>query len=139
MWDVSCARQRMPELLDPMPNYACWLGSVSIDDKLKFSEFMSMAKQGDLQGLAQYQQIGGNLAYGVLLNFSNNQWKLVIIQSPESPSLREQPVFTAVIHPTVSIEVYHRKETDIEDKLKKSSHIGVFDIFKKLFKINIFM
>ena len=64
-WDVFSARQKIPELLAPPAKMACSVGSVLLQDKANFSDFIAKAKQTDVAGLAQYQQMGGDLAYAV--------------------------------------------------------------------------
>src|SRR5712671_4765893 len=128
-WNVDYARQQMAELQEPKPNYACWVGSVSTDDKSLLSTFLSKAKQGDVQSLAQYQQIGGNLVYAVLLNIANDQWKLVVIDSPTDPNKKERPIFVEIIRLGIPIEAYDRQVTKAEQQLKQDCNLRFRDIF----------
>ena len=135
-WDVAKARQDIPDLREPKPNYACWVGSVAIDDKPGFSAFISKAKQGDIQSLTQFQHLGGDLAYAVLLNLANERWKLVVIESPEDPALIEQAVFASIVCLEISIDVYHRQLTQEERQLMEDCRrpLQFRNIFKEWLK-----
>ena len=67
---------------------------------------MSSARSGDIQSLQQCQDIGGNVAYAVLLKLNEDQWKLVVILSLSELFSDEEIIFSTIIHPKVRIEIY---------------------------------
>lgn len=104
-WDPSSTRNELHELTEPEPICSCWVGCVSMSDEARFSGFMSCAGSGDIQGLAQYQHLGGDVAYAVLLKLPEDQWKLAVIVSPEDLLSAENVVFSAIVRPGVQIKI----------------------------------
>lgn len=135
-WNVNYARQKMNELLEPQPNFACWVGSVSLNSPLELSEFMEKARLGDVRSLIKYQKIGGDMLYAVLLNMPNLTWKLVVIESPQSPSVNERPVFSIIV-PDISVEVSNRKMDSIKQKLRRDSRLSFRDLLKEYFNFKV--
>ncbi len=133
-WDVASTRQKLTELIEPLPQRAAWLGAVSASDQSKLLEFIAMAKAGDLHGLSQFQQIGGDLIYAVLLKLNDNKWKLAIIESPYSPSSNERVIYSAIIHVDVPIEISTKDLSSIEKYLKKTCKVSFLDVIKELFR-----
>jgi hypothetical protein len=136
-WDVFSARQQIPELLEPQSKLACWVGSVLLDDESNVSDFITKAKQNDVVGLAQYQQIGGDLAYAVLLKLVDDQWKLVVIKSPYDPCQAEQAIFVAIARLKISIEVYNREAAKEEQELLLGCRLRYRDILKEWIRLLI--
>ena len=134
-WSPTFARQHIPELESPKPILACWLGSASKNDKSSLAEFLSSAQRADLQSIVQFQQIGGDLVYGVLLKLEHSQWKLVVIESPEDPSTDERCIFSSVIPVNIDIEIDQTQKSDVEARLRENCSLRFRDIIKEFFKI----
>jgi hypothetical protein len=116
-WDPSSTRNELQELVEPKPICACWLGCVSLDDKAKFSEFMSSARSGNVQSLVQYHHTGGDMVYAVLLKLPEDRWKLVVILSCQEMWSDEEVMLSTIIHPEVEIKIYDSDRKAPKDPL----------------------
>ena len=130
-WDPSSARQPIPELERLEYSSSCWVGSVSTANTLAFSEFLSHARKGDLENLARFQQVGGDLAYAVILRMRDDLWRLLVIRSPENPQQNEDFVLSSTVRANVRVEEEQQRLVDIEASLKPDLKIRFRDIIKE--------
>lgn len=131
-WDIRSARQEMPELAHHARAY--WVGAVSNQDHEAHSLFVSQAKAGLIDKLVDFQQVGGNLTYGVVVEQVDANKKLLLIDSPESPAADEKCVLCVALARDWEIQGYQPTTSRVEEQLRAQSPLGAKEIIKALFR-----